>query len=302
MNNVGVHITTIQNNDDSIRLLAAQKQIYSTAKNFFYIQCLIASVVPVILSVVQIIYDAKLKDSTWIFVSYSILAVIIELKLERIVSQLKKTAASIQEMFDCKVLNIPYNPVRVSDPATSETIFEYSEKFLKKNPNHKLRDWYSIKIASVSTNIATVICQRSNCTYDFSIRKKYNTGLGVVATTTFIALLVSAAATDISFQKLLVNVIFPSVPIFVLAYKQYHTNNESIANLQMLRTLLETALRNATLLSTIEPPLIRSIQDKLYDNRVLSPLLPDWVFDTYRDELEAKMHFGVDDLIIKLTP
>ena len=294
---VGEHIIRTQNEQRHIEQLSAQKEIYSTAKGLFYAQCVIATLVPVLISTLQTIFPSATESFMWVFGLYSANASITEVILDRIITKLKNTAASIQEAFDCAVLGIEWNSVLVPEKPLLETIQRYHAQYTEKKSVNKLYDWYSIEIAEVQTNIGTVICQRTNCVYDFSIRKKYSAGMGILAVITFIVLLSTSAMTGLTLPKFIVNVIAPSIPIFMLAIRQYFANADSIDNLKSLKSLLEGAILNASIDSTISGQSIRQIQDKIYNNRTLSPLLPDWVFKRYRSKLESQMHYSVRQII-----
>lgn len=300
MNNLGKHIIETQNTETGIKEISAQKQLYSIAKDLFYVQCFIATIIPIALSFTQLLFPNQSTKILWVFVFYSISASITEIILDRIVIKLKEKAASIQESFDCAVLNVQWNSILIPDKPLPETIYRWYSKYIKTNSTNNLYNWYSTEIEKVDTNLATVICQRTNCVYDFSIRKKYSVGLGLLTVFTFGILFFLATTTGLSLQKLLTHVIFPSFPIFVLSVKQYFLNRDSIKNLGDLKSLIGSTLSKVSLQTTINQNTIRQIQDKIYNNRILSPLLPDWVFNKFRDRLEAEMHFAVKDIIEKI--
>lgn len=300
MPKLGKFITETQNTENSIHEISAQKRIYSRAKTLFFTQCIIATVLPALLAFLQILFPSQSIKYIWIFILYSIFASTTEIALDRIICKLKETAASIQELFDCTVLNIPWNFVLIPEKPQPEIIYKWYSLYIKNNSSENLHDWYSIEIKKVDTNLAAVICQRTNCVYDFSIRKKYNFGLGALTILTFSILLITATATNLSFQKFLINVFFPSIPIFLLSVKQYFANSDSIENLKSLKSLVGSNLSKVSLQDTISEGVLRQIQDKIYHNRILSPLLPDWVFNKFRYKLEAQMHFAVKDIIRKI--
>lgn len=300
MTNLGKDIIKIQNTETGIKEISAQKELYSTAKTLFYVQCFIATIIPIVLSFTQILFPTETTKVLWFFIGYSIFASVAEIILDRIITKLKETAASIQELFDCTVLKIQWNSVLIPDKPLPETIYKWYSKYIKNNSTTNLYNWYSTEIEKVDTNLATVICQRTNCVYDFSIRKKYNVGLGLLVVLTFGVLFLVATITDITLQKFLTNVLFPSLPIFLLSIKQYFSNRDSIKNLSSLKSLMGSTLSKVSLQATINQDTIRQIQDIIYNNRILSPLLPDWVFNKFRDKLEAQMHFAVKDIIEKI--
>lgn len=296
MTKTGTHIIESQNTDSNITKLAAQKHIYSVAKKLFLAQIIIVTVIPVVLSLLQIILK-RIEIINYIFAGYVALSLIAEVVLDIIINKKKELAAAIQESFDCSVLDIIWNYVLIEEKPTPEICLDYYSKYTKYGNISRLHDWYSIEIESVDTNIATVICQRTNCVYDFTMRNKFNLGLGLVAGSTFILLLGISLFANSSLSNFLLAVLFPSLPIFLLAIKQFIANNKSIKNLQALKSLIESTLSSVTIDSTINSERIRQIQDKIYTNRSSTPMLPDWVFEKFRSNLETQMHHGVASII-----
>ncbi|HRI46528.1 MAG TPA: S-4TM family putative pore-forming effector [Ignavibacteriaceae bacterium] len=157
MTNFGAHIVQEQNTDANIKYLASQKKIYNTGKLTFTIQVLIAVPIPIIISIIVPLLKNIENNITWTFILYSILATFLELFLEGKTCELKKRAASIQELFDSKVLLINWNSILIPKQPESEVIFRYYNKFVKKYTLDKLYDWYPKEIESVKTNVATLL-------------------------------------------------------------------------------------------------------------------------------------------------
>lgn len=300
MNSIGKHILSEQNTDASINSIASQRQIYSDGKTFFYLQVIIAVPIPILLSVIQPRLGKTEAHISWIFALYGILAAFGELIIESKVSSFKKLAASIQEEFDCKVLSISWNKTLLTSKPDIEDIFRYSKKFKARKDVSKLYDWYSLSVGKIDTNIASIICQRTNCSYDFAIRKKYSTAVIATASITFLLILVISVCYGITLSSFLLTVLLPSVPVFVLAYKQVSANKESIENLTNLRTQIEGILSASKIDTQVETSTLRQIQDKIYYNRILSPLLPDKLYDKIREGLEEEMNFSAEQKVKQL--
>ena len=300
MNNIGEHIIQQQNEDINIKYLAAQKQIYSLGKSFFATQAIIAVPIPILISLITPYLGKTQEKIAWVFILYSIAASFIEVLFDDKAGKLKKLAASIQEKFDCNVLNIEWNRTLLPNMPDDEVVFRHYRKHIKKNKLDKLYDWYSTEIKDVHTNLATIICQRTNCNYDFTLRKRYSSTILLLAIGTFALLFVISSSYGISLQTFITNALFPSLPVFILAYKQISSNKDSIENLSQLKDLIESQLSTLNINQTIDNNLIRQIQDKIYYKRILSPLLPDWVYNYLRNDLELEMHFSVTEKIRQL--
>jgi hypothetical protein len=118
---------------------------------------------------------------------------------------------------------------------------------------------------------------------------------------TFLILLIVAGQNGLTVPSFISTVLFPSLPVFVLAYKQISTNKEAIDNLKELKELIEGRLENLSINDQVEPNLIRQIQDKIYLKRINSPLLPEWAYNLLRQNLEDEMHFSVKEKVKELT-
>src|SRR5690606_36628514 len=106
----------------------------------------------------------------------------------------------------------------------------------------KVTNWYSLAVKKVDTNVASLLCQRTNITYDFSVRKRYKYLIYVISAITFIILLFIAVIDDLTLKGFLIEVILPSIPVVMFAYKEINSNTESIDNLNHLRNLIESSL------------------------------------------------------------
>jgi hypothetical protein len=301
MNEVGKHIIQEQDSDASIRYLAAQKQLYINGKSTFLFQVIIAVPIPIIISIVTPLLGKPEQGIIWIFVLYSIIATFLEFFCEDRAMKLKRLAAAIQEKFDTIVLHIGWNKTLISNKPEEGLILRYYNKYIKEHKVDKLYGWYSNEVLPVNSNIATLLCQRTNCSYDFTLRKRYTNTILFLAGTTFLILLIVAGQNGITVPSFISNVLFPSLPVFVLAYKQITSNKEAIENLKELKDLIENELDKIKLPDTIDNHLIRQIQDKIYLKRINSPLLPEWAYNILRQNLEDEMHFSVKETVKELT-
>ena len=94
-------------------------------------------------------------------------------------------------------------------------------------------------------------------------------------------------------KKFLIEVVLPSIPVFMFAYKEINANVDSIDNLNHLRNLIETKLKNVKINSEIPEDLLRKIQDRIYQNRTSSPLIPEFIYYFLRTKLEDEMNYSV---------
>lgn len=300
MNN-GNQILTAQNLDINIDKLLAQRRLYSNAKILQYILLITTIVIPIMISIFANFTIYCVDDKSWIFVSYSIIILISEKLIEAIIDRIKKTAASIQEKFDIDVLGISENET-LNTVFVDFSIIRANSKKDKQNQEKvsKVTNWYSTKIGTLNTNIAVLFCQRMNICYDFSIKRKYNFYLITISVLTFLCLLIFALFKNFTLQKFIIEVILPSLPIFTFTYKEVSTNVESIDNLEKLQEIIEKELDETSIGDSVDEEKIRKIQDRIYNNRILSSLIPNFIYNILWTKLEDEMNYSVENRINEL--
>lgn len=298
MANKGKRILKKQNKDIHINELLAQKRVYLIAKNYQGLLIFISVPLPIIISLLVKTNPTIINESSDIFVLYTILAGIGEKILTSTIDRLKKIAASIKETFDTVVLDISVNETLNLVLIDREIIRRYSLKY-KENQKivEKVTDWYSLAIKKVETNVASLLCQRTNITYDFSVRTRYKFLVYVISIITFTILLVIALMNDLSVQGFLIEVVLPSIPVFMFAYKEINSNTESIDNLNHLRSLIESTLAKTNIDDNIDKEHLRNIQDRIYNNRLLSPMIPEFIYNFLRPKLEDEMNYSMEERI-----
>lgn len=294
------YILTRENESSSIEKLAAQREIYSVAKSFFYLQTFIVVLSLVLLSFAQLFFSKI--DFTLIIATVSLLAVISDNLLDKYVSSLKEKAAKIQEFFDTYVLKIKWNSILCLDKPEYDEIFKYflSHKAKKKDFT-KFTNWYEQEIVNVPEQAGKIICQKTNCNYDSTIRKKYNKVILLIGVTTILLIILFTIFSEITLSKILLTAIFPAVPIIQWTHKNIMANNDSIKNLEQLNSLINSTwneLKTGTVPSDVT---IRQIQDGIYLNRKGSPLIPDFVYCKLRDKLELQSYYSVGQLVSEIN-
>lgn len=300
--NKGKEIFQRQNQDINIDKLLAQRRLYSNAKKVNYSLITITVLVPIVISIIINFTKIKIYDRYWIYVLYTVIALILEKVFEIYIDRCKKTAASIQEDFDTTIFQIPENELLNTTFVDLDIIRKYSKKD-KNNIEkvNKVKNWYSEEIENIESNVAILFCQRMNICYDQNIKKKYNLLLISLSIITFILLLSFSFANDFTLMKFMTEVFLPSFPIFTFTYKEFITNLESVDNLQKLREIIEERLNSTSINTSIESEELRKIQDRIYQNRILSPLIPNFIYDFLWGELEDQMNYSVKNKIEEIS-
>jgi hypothetical protein len=171
-----------ENEQNSIEKLAAQCEIYSIAKTFFYIQTSLSVLLMILLSFIKLLFPEI--DLTLVIATTSIFVILADTLLSNHIVSLKEAASKIQEYFDIYVLNLEWNNILCGEKPEHNDIYKYFKKYESRKNMAVFYNWYDTKIQNVPELTGKIICQKSNCIYDSLIRNKYNTvviSVGILA-------------------------------------------------------------------------------------------------------------------------
>ncbi|WP_338431284.1 S-4TM family putative pore-forming effector [Synechococcus elongatus] len=287
-----------QNTQRRLELLAAQRQLYSDAKNL--------QMVSVIISVPVVITWSILVALFPLLAVYSALWGIIATFLELLFfSRLQKTtqekAAKIQQIFDCEVLQFNWASLNCGVRVEPETIIDASNRYKRKNPNFsKLQDWYPVSVGQLPIHQARIICQRSNVWWDAQLRRRYSKWILFILFSLAVIVLLIGLIGGLTLEKFLLAVLAPLTPAFVFGLRQYMEHNEAAVRVDRLRENAEALVQEVASRRFTPQDLEResySLQTQIYDNRRCSPLILDWLYSRLRNEDEEKMNKGAESLI-----
>jgi len=282
-------LLTRQNEEENIDRLCAQKQLYIEAKKAFMMQIILTVPLTILLTLIKIVLIFfKIDISVYVLI-YGIGLTLADLLLiNLVISDYKKTAAKIQELFDCSVYDLEWNKICAGKKPTQEEVNKYSRIFKSSGkPISKLKDWYPIELKKYSPLKVIVLCQKTNLNYDTAIRNRFKKKVLIVAFITLLVLILLSLIRNISFRDFISQVAASFLPVFVLTAKIMIEQNTTLKNSEELNNNIEGLLEDENNISLKE---IRSIQDKLYNSRKDSALIPEFFYDKIRDELEQDMH------------
>lgn len=293
MNNIPAE----QNAERQLQRLAAQRNLYSNAKRVFGAQLILGIPIALCLALVVAVLPSAKGFVAFCGVIISLCDV---LWLNLWQKRLRERAAKIQEAFDCDVLHLPWNDIKVGSKPDPEMIKEWAEKPVGVHNNlPPIRDWYGQAVGELPLDVARVLCQRSNCWWDAKQRRRYAALVIGVIVVTVILIFGIGIAGGLTVEKLFLAIIAPLSPAIIIGFRQFVEHNEAANRLDNLKghseKLWSDALRHA---GTVElTAKSRVLQDELFENRRKSPLVFDWIFQRLRDDYEAQMNHGVKELV-----
>ena len=173
-------IITRQNEETSIMMLAAQRELYRKAKrtNNFYI--FTSLVLPFLLLLLSIKIS---KYFSYLNCFLVIINMVIAHCMDIIVINHKKSAAFIQQKFDIYVYGMKWNKrIFGEDKDISHLIVTNSKKIFN-NPKEKARlyDWYTPSVNATDPVNIILSCQKENYYWDIGLRKRLMITSGITS-------------------------------------------------------------------------------------------------------------------------
>jgi len=292
-------ITVEQNTDKQLQRLAAQRHLYSTAKRIFGWQLFLSGLLTVVFAFLAV-FQPSLKILT---ASWGILITLVDIFwLTPWQNHIKDSAAKIQEMFDCDVLELTWNDLKAGKRPDPELIKEASEEYAKKSlKDAPLENWYDhSEIDDLPIHIARIACQRTNCWWDAKLRRLYANYVVSIVFFIFILVFGLSLNSGFSLDNFILNVLAPLIPVFVLGIRQYREQTDAANRLDKLKDYSESLWKSALSKKSKQLELTeksRHLQDEILEHRRKSPPIFDFIFRRLRNSYNDKMNFGLEEFI-----
>jgi SMODS-associating 4TM effector domain len=223
--------------------------------------------------------------------------------LESLQLSLKQTAAKVQELFDCAVLDIDWHHFRVGTPPDPEIVAAAAAAYRRKHSDiSNLRDWYSVAVGKLPPELGRIVCQRTNCQWDSHLRGRYTRWL--LATLIGCALLIVAVGLykGMPLERFVLAILAPLSPAFLCGireWKKQRAAGESADRLKAHANEIWAAALASTISGGSLQTKARDLQDEIYERRRTNPLIFDWIYYRLRDEQEQQANQAADELVLE---
>jgi hypothetical protein len=285
-------ITARQNESHSLQLLAAQQKLYGRAKYAAALQVILVVILPAALLVIENIAPPLKLIAASVALGMAVLDVAL---LDRWKSSFQQRAAAIQELFDCRVLNLQWPGLKARRPDRED--IEGLATGVDVGP---LRDWYPPAIDGLPLHAGRVVCQRSNCRWDSKLRRQFRTLVIAFAVVVLLIAIVVAIVRNLRFEEFILFWMAPILPIALWGFREGYSQNEAADRADRLKEfsddLWERTVNQAEPVDAIAAS-SRRFQDELFEHRQRSPVVFDWFYRMFRSRFESQMHHPADAML-----
>lgn len=276
-------IATRQNEDNSIAMLAAQRQLYRDAKKFNTISVAVSVWIPFVLAVILLFIP---ENTEWKYVSYilSIVSMFFGFVIDKYIEEKKKLAAFIQQKFDVYVYQMPWDKrIFGKDKNVNHEIATYSKKILS-NPQEKkkLKDWYTPGVDEKSTIDGILACQRVNLGWDVGLRRRFKIVSVVLFIILFIVIVVMGLWRNEKIVELLCRIAFIA-PMLKWLLDTIKKLNNDISTLQELDADI-----NNNEIKTMED--LQDIQIVIFQHRKGCYDIPEYIYNIFKNNDEDRAY------------
>lgn len=293
-----------------VDLVRASREAYRRAKRIggahVSLSLLVAIGGPLVVGIVSHFCPASAPNTkAWIGI-FAIATILIDvLFLEPCIKELQTTGARIQEQFDTKVYELPWNKVKAGAPVDAGTIGSLVSSHKTKFPDdEKFLNWYPVIVGEIPLSYARLVCQKSSMQWDSSLRNAICWIYAIILLALFIISLAYALAAGYDMQAFVLTVLMPLFPAARQVWRELNTHKETAADMGRASGGLD-ALWDELLAGAIDEKesaqRARLLQDELFDRRRRAPAIPEWLYQYRRDDYEARMQRVAAERVEQVT-
>ena len=284
-----------QNDQSILDKLSAQRRLYDKAKKLRAIQFILGVVIIVCLSIARLIWNDNEPIEASIVVVTAV-ALISEPLLESMIDKRKTLAAQIQQRLDNELYGFSWDDCICGIEPSDEVICDSKDDKLTK----KMHDWYDVGIGNVEDeNLAILLCQRENISYDSGLREWYVSLCAVVACLLVIGVLVLSFVEGWNLMRFLVIGVIPSIPIIQWFITVFQDNSTDKDNLFKLENLVREEIDKVLGGGIVTKKVLQKIQNLLFLHRKTGYLIPSWFYNCKRAKAETRTAYSVSEFVKK---
>ncbi|MGE3271322.1 MAG: S-4TM family putative pore-forming effector [Chloroflexota bacterium] len=281
-------IAARQNLSANIDLLAAQRQLYSEAKQLRRVRAWSVAAMAVIGVAVPFVASDLVKGAGVV----GFIVTVVQWIIGIIEKRRTKMAATVQEQFDTSVFPLPWNSV-LGNRVDPEDLVAAARRFT--GDRNDLMNWYRIP-TETPRPLDILLCQRSNLRWDAALRRTY--ALAVVAGLVGLYAVIVAVAlwADLSRVEFASTIVSTAGVLLFGADTVWTHYQHSAAQLDLKRKVEAACERARGRKRSLTVADVRAIQTEIYRQRVTALTVPDYFYWKRREQFELEMREAVDRL------
>lgn len=281
----GVTLLSRQDEPDALRLLIAQKRLYSRAKRWVSIRWFGMLVIGFAAPIVAVIWPQSSVAvgsiaGAWLFLGRTLLMHGQKKSAEQ--------AAAVQEQFDFYVYGMPSGTPRPKLPSLEDISLAAGPdgELVAVAEQEEMLGWYVVAEDDPG-EVAVAIAQRSNAAYSYRLLRSTGIVWSVVAVLWAVALTTICVVTGLTLVTFLLGVVLPLLPAFLDVTEYIVAIVRSAKDREALYREIESRIGNED--ESITGENLRVWQESLFELRRDTPAVPDFIYKLQHRKNEAVM-------------
>lgn len=286
-------IAETQNKDSNLRLLLAQRRLYSRAKVWSTVRGagvgIVAIGAPILTAIVP-------ESAVWVATVAAVWFAFNRLLFSFLERYFTTRGATTQEQFDTAVFGMPMIAVRDPRLMPEEIRRLTGDRVRRKKAysDEALKDWYPIR-TEVDGDVAIAISQRANLAYSQTLLAR-NSALWLTLLLVWAAVAVGiGVANGFDLLTFLLVVAIPTLPPILDAVDEALRVRAAGKERRALANEIQDAIDSEETASIL-PDRLLAWQSQLFALRRDSPLVPDWLYWLLRPRTEDEMNDGAKNI------
>ena len=286
-------LTTRQNDDEHLTRLLAYSHEYRQAQRWHTVRMVVtiglALASPPIVIIAPSVGDyIAAVAALWLVLGRTMFSAAEEAH--------KARAASIQELYDTRLFNLPWNPALAGRTPAPEDVAAAADRHRKKAAEYK--DWYTVDVSGLPWPADVLLCQRQSAVWSRRDHRAYSITLATVAMAWLVLGMAIGVIRDMTLADWLVKLFLPSAPAYLdaaelaLAHwrhaKARAEFEEDISDLWSGRRAHPEVPTGAD---------CRRVQDRAYSLRRHGPRVPTWFYKLRKPTMARSTVAGAKALI-----
>lgn len=288
-------IATKQNEKNTIEYLAAGRKLYTRAKVLRGIKFFIGVFLIVILALAQLKFP-EIEEVSYALVIISVVALIAEPIFDWRISVYKEQGAKMQQCFDNDLFGFSWNESVCGKRPTEDKVYDCCKG---KQVNKRLYDWYVGIDAGLDEDLAILLCQNQNGSYDRHLRERYTIMCLICAVLLVAGVIWTALKKDATLFNILVYGVVPSTPIinwFISIFTSYFNDQEDLDHLD---DAIYRELNRVEASQPIRKYVLERIQNLMFMHRKVAYLIPDIFYKRLRRDSENRAKALVERILAR---
>lgn len=268
--NSGDEIKRVQEHEESKQLLAAQREMYSTAKRFDFTNVLVCFAVPLCATLLQLVFTIP----SGVLITVWLLTMVAGLVLSRLSAGLAKKASCVQQAFDSRVFGVFLENARANRREVTRYADRYYARCKRKHADPKLDDWYSTDLSGLEAGEAIPRCQRQNAEWTRRLLRR-SVCMEVLAALV-VCVLLRSLIVCLSVDPLSLTFILSIAEWAILRIVSCFLTLRKVSNLSVSMSFDLSSEEN-----------IKRVQSAIYDYRSSSYIVPDFMYLIFKEPDDA---------------